>query len=167
LEIENFIREYGEFSDDAFGVGKRTLGIIEHLKKEIEELGKDPLDPLEWIDIIFLGMDGLRRLGYTPREIVEFMDAKFTVNKSRKWSSNKDENIAITHKKTLYVNRKVESPGIMSVADGYRLCPKDLHVTICYSRAQVDWGSEPFIPKTNFIELNKIIMRPTLFEDVV
>lgn len=149
MDIRKFIEDYGVFSDKAFGVGKRSVGITEHLKKEINELELDPNDPFEWVDVILLGMDGLRRLGYTPEQITNFLEEKFNINKKRIWPSSKDENLALTHKKSLYVKREVISPEIMKFAASLGFHPEELHVTIAHSRAEVEWGFGFFTPMTN------------------
>ena len=164
MKFEKFIKKYGEFSDSAFGEGPRTTGIIEHLKREIVELEQNPLDQLEWVDIMFLSIDGIRRLGYTPEQIVDFMEEKFAINKSRTWSDVKDENIPITHKKSLYVSRSVTSASVDDIVKEYAFSPKNLHVTVCYSRAPVSWYSKEFVPQTNTINLEKIKTSLCIFD---
>jgi len=46
--------------------GTRTKGVIDHLRKELDEVEKEPTDLLEWIDLVLLALDGAWRHGYTP-----------------------------------------------------------------------------------------------------
>jgi hypothetical protein len=73
------------FSERTFGPGEKTDGVIDHLRKEIVEIEKDPHDLTEWIDVILLACDGAWRRGFSPEEIATALDAKLTKNEERKW----------------------------------------------------------------------------------
>ena len=74
-----------EWSQKTFGPGHRTEGIIDHIKKELEEIEQDPGDIKEWIDIVILGFDGAWRAGYTPDEVARALRAKYRENEERDW----------------------------------------------------------------------------------
>lgn len=87
------------FSERAFGPQQRAAGVIDHIRKELAEIEADPSDIEEWIDVILLAFDGVRRQGYTPRQIVDALDAKLTRNESREWPDwrTADPDKAIEH----------------------------------------------------------------------
>lgn len=72
------------FSVKTFGPGNRTQGVIDHIRKELEEVEKDP-DGDEWKDIIILAIDGFWRAGYYPQEIIDLVVAKQEENEQRTW----------------------------------------------------------------------------------
>jgi hypothetical protein len=74
-----------EFSKVAFGPHDNTLGLIDHIKKELIEVEQDPKDIKEWIDIIILAMDGAWRNGHSPEAIEAALIEKQETNKQRKW----------------------------------------------------------------------------------
>jgi hypothetical protein len=93
------IRQWA-WSDDTFGPGlKRTNGIIEHIRKELREVQRDPQDLEEWIDVMILAMDGFRRHGGTPRSLIEMLDAKQVKNFARSWPDWRKlgDDVAIEH----------------------------------------------------------------------
>lgn len=75
-----------QFSMETFGPGPRTVGIIDHICKELNEIeSTDGQDLMEWIDVIILACDGALRCGFTPQQISDALDAKQTINEGRKW----------------------------------------------------------------------------------
>ena len=76
-----------QFSEKAFGPGDRLGGVLDHMAKEMEEVraskGKD-LE--EWIDLVFLALDGAwRSTGASPSDICEMLLAKLEKNEKRTW----------------------------------------------------------------------------------
>ena len=59
------------FSRKTFGPGARTLGIVDHIRKELVEILATPLDAEEWADVFTLAVDGALRAGLTPAAINE------------------------------------------------------------------------------------------------
>lgn len=97
----DFWERAGQWSNNTFGPPFRRgpHGPLDHLKKEIEEVLKDPTDIDEYVDCFFLIIDAARRAGKQP---VEFMDAcwdKLGKNQTRKWPDwrKADPNKAIEH----------------------------------------------------------------------
>lgn len=74
-----------EWSEKTFGPGLRTLGVTNHIRKELSEIEDDPTDLNEWIDVVILGFDGAWRSGHKPEEIMEALHAKWEKNRLRKW----------------------------------------------------------------------------------
>lgn len=74
-----------DFSERTFGPGKRTKGILNHIRKELKEIEEDPSDILEWVDLIALAFDGLMRQGYTPQQICGGLLTKLMINENRDW----------------------------------------------------------------------------------
>ncbi len=72
------------WSQNTFGPGQRNEGIIDHIKKELEEIENDP-DGDEWKDIIILALDGFWRAGYSPQQIIDRVIEKQIENESRTW----------------------------------------------------------------------------------
>lgn len=73
------------FSLHTFGPGKRTEGVVDHIRKELTEVLAKPEDLSEWIDVAILALDGAWRTGATPAQIIEALVAKQTRNEGREW----------------------------------------------------------------------------------
>lgn len=74
-----------DFSARTFGPmdgPMRYKGLVEHINKELVEAEHEPV---EWIDVIILALDGARRSGLKPAEIVTGVVAKIKQNMARKW----------------------------------------------------------------------------------
>lgn len=89
------------FSEKTFGPGERTQGVCDHIRKELGEIEKAPLDLEEWIDVVILALDGAWRCGGTPEQILATLQAKQAKNEARQWPDwrTADPNKAITHVK--------------------------------------------------------------------
>ncbi len=87
------------FSARTFGPGCRTLGVSDHIRKELDEIAEDPLNLEEWIDVIILACDGAWRAGYSPAQIAAGLDVKLTKNERRRWPDwrTADPDKAIEH----------------------------------------------------------------------
>ena len=72
------------FSERTFGPGRRTAGVLDHIRKELREIEAEPLG-LEWIDVIILALDGAWRAGYAPQAIINAVVAKQSENEGRSW----------------------------------------------------------------------------------
>lgn len=85
FDLIQHIHRQREFSKRTFGPGQRTDGVIDHIRKELEEIKASPDDLSEWADVIILALDGAWRIGYEPREIAKAILQKQQKNESRKW----------------------------------------------------------------------------------
>lgn len=74
-----------EWSEKTFGPGLRTLGVTNHIRKELDEIEEDPHDLNEWIDVVILALDGAWRSGHSPEEIMTALHTKWEKNRKRKW----------------------------------------------------------------------------------
>lgn len=81
------IKDQMEWSIDTFGPSEErgSEGVIDHLRKEIEEVAKSPDDITEWIDIMILAIDGAWRSGFDPDQIATALFDKMKVNEKRDW----------------------------------------------------------------------------------
>lgn len=73
-----------KWSQDTFGP-QRVKGVIDHIKKEIQEVESAPDDLEEWIDLIILSIDGACRMGATTTQIIQGLLAKQLKNENREW----------------------------------------------------------------------------------
>jgi hypothetical protein len=120
LDLVEHLRRQSQFSRRTFGPGTRTVGIADHIEKELLEvreaaataanaelsgaLDRSHRDDLlaEWIDVAILAFDGAWRTGASPEEIVAALVAKQAKNEARKWPDwrSADPNKAIEHDRT-------------------------------------------------------------------
>ena len=63
FNLEQHMMRMQAFSKANFGPGTRTEGLIDHVKKELNEIAECPkVDAWqEWLDVIILGLDGFWR----------------------------------------------------------------------------------------------------------
>lgn len=86
LILTHHLARQWSFSQETFGPGIRTEGIVEHITKELVEImDTNGTDIMEWIDVIILAMDGALRAGFSPQQISDALDEKLTINENRKW----------------------------------------------------------------------------------
>jgi hypothetical protein len=128
-ELEAYYARQIEWSRATFGPALRTKGVIDHIRKELEEIAADPHDLSEWIDVIILAMDGFWRHGGTASDLMPRLLAKQHKNMARTWPDwrTMSEDSAIEH------DRSTESPDAAlgaqtppegaAVAQGWRLAP--------------------------------------------
>lgn len=97
--LVDFIDRQSVFSHRAFGPGRRTKGIIAHIRKELAEVEANPEDLSEWVDIMLLAMDGAWRHGHTPADIALGLETKLARNEQRTWPDwrTMSEDDAIEH----------------------------------------------------------------------
>lgn len=96
--LSNYLYKQKSWSQRVFGDGKRTVGITEHIKSEIEEIRENPSDPIEWVDIIILALDGFWRCGGNIYHIEQYLTKKQEVNFLRQYDK-RPENQPSFHKK--------------------------------------------------------------------
>ena len=73
------------WSIKTFGPGLRTEGVVDHIRKELNEILAAPNDLEEWIDVVILALDGAWRTGATPEQIIVQLQEKQQKNEKRKW----------------------------------------------------------------------------------
>ena len=74
-----------EWSGNTFGPGTRLLGVLDHIRKELQEIQASPGDVEEWVDVIILAFDGAWRAGWEPQQIIDAIKAKQARNEARTW----------------------------------------------------------------------------------
>lgn len=85
LDLITHLHRQREFSLRTFGPGRRTQGVLDHIRKELAEIEADPTDVEEWIDVVLLALDGAWRAGFEPEAIAAALEAKQTKNEGRTW----------------------------------------------------------------------------------
>lgn len=97
--IETYYARQIEWSKKTFGPALRTLGILDHIRKELKEIEAEPHDLSEWIDVVILAMDGFWRHGGTVNDLMPRLLAKQTKNMARDWPDWRamSEDSAIEH----------------------------------------------------------------------
>lgn len=73
------------FSEATFGPGRRTDGVVDHIRKELLEVLEDPDDLKEWVDVVILAFDGAWRTGASSQDIIDAIKAKQQRNEQRSW----------------------------------------------------------------------------------
>jgi len=99
FDFRGHLARQAAWSEKTFGPGMRTLGICDHIRKELLEIESDPADLCEWIDVMILAFDGAWRCGASPQEIIDALLAKQMKNEARVWPDwrTADPNKAIEH----------------------------------------------------------------------
>ena len=82
-----------------FGPGRRTTGLLEHIRRELDEVAEAPDDLVEWVDVVLLAFDGYWRHGGTPEGFIDLVRYKFGVNQARKWGPPAPEDQPNAHVK--------------------------------------------------------------------
>lgn len=85
MDLAKFFDEKAAWSRETFGPGRRTAGVIDHIKKELAEIEADPGDVHEWCDVVLLAMDGAARAGFTGDDFRAALVAKQLRNTMRSW----------------------------------------------------------------------------------
>ncbi len=89
-------RQWG-WSARTFGPGRRTKGILQHIRKELLEVEAKPDDLSEWVDVAILAMDGFWRHGGDVDGFMPALLAKQEKNFARQWPEPTSEDHAIEH----------------------------------------------------------------------
>lgn len=61
LDLQQHLLRQMAFSHATFGPGNRRKGVIDHIRKELDEIEAGDGDPDEWVDVVILALDGLTR----------------------------------------------------------------------------------------------------------
>lgn len=126
-DLVGHLRRQRAFSERAFGPGRcgapdhRELGVIDHIRKELDEIAREPLSVEEWIDVAILAFDGAWRTGASPEQIAETLAAKQRRNEARRWPDWRAAAIgkAIEHvRETLFVCRYCGECSVKGWSDG-------------------------------------------------
>lgn len=85
FDLVAHIHRQRAFSLKTFGPGERLAGVLDHIRKELGEIERDPGDVEEWADILLLAIDGAHRQGHTPEQIAAAINRKQNINETRTW----------------------------------------------------------------------------------
>lgn len=85
VDLVGFFDDKARWSISTFGDDIPMEGVIRHLRKELDEVERDPKDLEEWVDVIFLAMDGAQRSGFSGKALVVKMIEKHQKNLRREW----------------------------------------------------------------------------------
>lgn len=88
IDLAQFMRRQIEWSTATFGPGERSMGLVDHVWRELREVmrAQTPEDELtEWVDVVLLALDAAWRLGFTPEDVCRAMLAKAEKNRARRW----------------------------------------------------------------------------------
>lgn len=87
MNLIEHIERQRKWSEQVFGPGDRTAGVIDHIRKELIEIESDPhpTNVYEWVDVIILALDGAWRAGFNPHQICGAISQKQIINESRNW----------------------------------------------------------------------------------
>lgn len=96
-EFKEWLQRQWAWSQKTFGTLPRLKGVIEHTKKEIAEIEREPLDREERIDLIMLAIDGYMRIGGTYESLMRDLNAKQQKNFQRTWPKFDDTDVPIEH----------------------------------------------------------------------
>lgn len=113
MDFARFLRNQQKWSTETFGpyTEARTQGILDHARKEIEEIAAEPNDVEEWIDLMILAIDGALAAAtlrypaghYQAEKAVDLVewtrDQKMEKNIRRNWPAQADQvpGLAVEH----------------------------------------------------------------------
>lgn len=83
--FSHLLKEQQEWSLNTFGPDPRTLGLADHITKELVEVRANPYDLMEWVDIAILSIDGFWRHGGNPLMFIDIYERKIRKNFGRTW----------------------------------------------------------------------------------
>jgi hypothetical protein len=112
MNLEEHLLRQMAWSHATFGPGDRRQGVIDHIRKELNEVEDSGGVAAEWVDVVILALDGLtRRLAFmyegredpefVARKAIEMIKAKQSINEAREWPDwrTADPEKAIEHKR--------------------------------------------------------------------
>lgn len=73
-------------------------GILKHLKREVDEIEKEPKDIIEWADALILYIGAMRTAGIEIYDVIKAVEIKQDINKKREWHEA-DADGVYSHKK--------------------------------------------------------------------
>lgn len=95
--LGTYLRDQWKWSKRTFGDGRRTNGILAHIRKELAEIEENPTDLVEWLDVAILAMDGFWRHGGKPEQLFPMLLEKQKVNFARQWPTPLPEDMPTEH----------------------------------------------------------------------
>ncbi len=101
FDLQRHLLRQRAWSSKTFGPGLRTKGVVDHIRKELNEILSEPTDLAEWIDVVILALDGAWRTGAHPHQIIQALLDKQAKNEGRTWPDwrTMSEDQAIEHQR--------------------------------------------------------------------
>jgi hypothetical protein len=98
--LDQFWKELSKWSQDTFGSDgwRGPTGPLQHLAKEVQETLQDPVDIIEYADMLFLVFDACRRAGFDYPDLEKAVWHKLNLNRKRSWSPPSQEGISEHHR---------------------------------------------------------------------
>jgi len=84
IDFKKYLLDQHLWAQNVFGPGARDAGLINHIKKELDEINKAPGDIEEWVDVVILALEGALRHA-NPETVIDTLLTKQKKNFSRKW----------------------------------------------------------------------------------
>ena len=84
IDFKKYLLDQHLWSQNVFGPGPRDAGLINHIKKELDEINKAPGDIEEWVDVVILAFESALRHA-NPETVIDALLMKQKKNFSRKW----------------------------------------------------------------------------------
>lgn len=85
VDLRGYLARQSKFSGRAFGPGRRTKGIVEHIAEECREVVESGHDVRECVDVLILALDLCWRSGASPIEVEAALQQKMAINEARRW----------------------------------------------------------------------------------
>lgn len=96
MDLEQHLIRQMAWSHATFGPGERTAGVVDHIRKELDEVEAAHGEAAEWVDVVILALDGLtRRLAFVNGERTDpgivaevarkMIEGKQARNEARQW----------------------------------------------------------------------------------
>jgi hypothetical protein len=86
VDLAAFFDAKAAWARGTFGDHLTPSAILGHLRKELDEIERDPADLVEWVDLVLLAIDGAHRFaGADGRAFVAALLAKHAANTRREW----------------------------------------------------------------------------------
>lgn len=84
MKFQELQNKIGEWSDETFKESS-LKSLHEHLVEEVDELGNNPFDVMNYADVLILLMVLARKCEYNMSELEKAVEVKHIINVSRIW----------------------------------------------------------------------------------
>ncbi len=95
ISLDDLAEQKAKWSLKTFGPGARTRGLVEHIRRELDEILAKPDDLTEPVDVILLAMDLYARAG--GRNLLADLWDKHRINTARTWPAPQSEDHPAEH----------------------------------------------------------------------
>lgn len=90
--LDSIIREVNEWQAATFPRAT-PASVVEHLRREVDELVKDPADVMELADVVFLAVGLAYELDLTVDDLARVVAEKLAINRQRVWQEPDDQGV--------------------------------------------------------------------------